>query len=310
LTDACYDVRSETIISTRRHIRDVTLNFRGRRPAAEADASTVAGPVSFLTYCPHSEHFVMAAGGEASIWRGRDGQPEAVISGLNGIFYPYEGPDGLEIKESTKGDDVPGPPDVGLLRRMADSCREITAVTVAEEAGPPVKDTGEANGVVYFGSEDGVMAVHDTYEGRVDYAMTIFEGERLIFIERLKGRYQGCPRPFVVASDSGKIALVKDPTDSVVDGMGIKTALLLWRCPGAGGLGLSRPPTFDRTMQLLAAAAEHADTVHVWDLKQPSLSRTPEEPVAALQVGAIGARDPRALRIAVPHIGVWGTERC
>eukprot|EP01052_Picozoa_sp_SAG31_P005009 SAG31_NODE_214_length_20084_cov_2.644684_13_plen_1136_part_00 len=272
VTDACYDVHTETIITTRKHIREVSLNFRGRRPAAEADASSTAGPITKLLYCPHTENLVMVAGVEASLWRGRDGCPEAVLTGLNGVFYPFEPEHPPRAEPETDVD-------------LSDGCQEITCAIVDEVAGDDVN--GEPAGLVYFGCETGDMAVHETNEGRRIYTMEIFREDRLLAIDRLRGSYQGAKRPFVVACESGKTALFV--TTSVVDGFGIKAVLLMWRCPSNSYLpGV----LFDRSLQYLVGAGKDTDTVYVWNLdsapskRRGALRHAPiEQPIAALTVG-------------------------
>jgi WD40 repeat protein len=74
VTDACYDVARQCIITTRKHIRDVTINKRGRIEASQAGSSTQAGAVSHVGYCRHTLHWIVVAVNEATIWRARDGR--------------------------------------------------------------------------------------------------------------------------------------------------------------------------------------------------------------------------------------------
>ena len=86
VTDACYDPSREAILTTRRHIRMVTMNVRGRVSASKAGVSTDAGPVSLVGLCAHTLHFLTVAGNEVTYWRCSDGRAEAVITGLAGTF--------------------------------------------------------------------------------------------------------------------------------------------------------------------------------------------------------------------------------
>ena len=181
VTDACYDPSREAILTTRRHIRMVTMNARGRVSASKAGVSTQAGAVSLVGFCPITLHFLTAAANEVTYWRCSDGRAESVITGLSGKIFPF-------IEHH-----VPG----SLAKD------EITAMVICNE-NKPLPD-GQPNADVVFASSGGEIAVHDTYEGKRLWTMPVFPGERLVFLKEIS--YSGGGQQFCCATEQGRLAI-------------------------------------------------------------------------------------------------------
>ena len=203
ITDACYDKARQSIITARRHIREVTINLRGHVSASQAGSSTDAGPITHVVYCPHTLHLIVCAANEATVWRARDGRPEAVITGLEGKFFPFE-----SNSDSAEAD--------GSVHRD-----EITALCLCDENIP--LPNGEPNATLIFGSAAGEIAAHDSYEGRKLWTMAIFEQEKIVLVQHVQHMERMC---YLIATEAGKLAFVRNK--ATINRIGTKAVDLCW----------------------------------------------------------------------------------
>ena len=233
VTDACYDPSREAILTTRRHIRMVTMNVRGRISASNAGVSTDAGSVSHVGLCAHTLHFLTVAGNEVTYWRCSDGRAEAVITGLHGKIFPF-------VEHHVAG---------SLAKD------EITAMVICTE-NKPLPD-GQPNADVVFASSGGEIAVHDTYEGKRLWTMPVFPGERLVFLKEIS--YSG-GQQFCCATSEGRLAIFHNI--QTVEGIGTKSIDYCWGMEERT-VGFVQ---YDEKLRYLAAMPTEAATIRVWDL--------------------------------------------
>ena len=239
VTDACYDPLHECILTTRKHIRAVTMNTRGRIDATQTGTSTQTGAVSEVGFCAHTLHFIVVAANEVTYWRASDGRAEAVITGLHGKIYPFAE---QHVAGSLEKD-------------------EVTAMVICTE-NKPLED-GEGNADVIFASSGGEIAVHDTYEGRKLWTMPVFPGERLVFLEQIA--HSGGVR-LLCGTDEGRFAIFRN--SQTVEGVGTKVIDYCW---GMEERNIARA-IYDEKLHLLAGMGVESSTIRVWELKPSGVS--------------------------------------
>lgn len=233
VTDATYDPSSEAILTTRRHIRNVTMNVRARISASKAGVSTNVGAVSHVGLCAHTLHFLTVAANEVTYWRCSDGRAEAVVTGLNGKIFPF-------IEHH-----VPG--------SLAND--EVTAMVICTE-NKPLPD-GQPNADVVFASSGGEIAVHDTYEGKRLWTMPVFPGDRLVFLKQIS--HSG-GQQFCCATAQGRLAIFQNI--QTVQGVGTKSIDYCWGMEERT-VGFVQ---YDEKLRYLAVMPAEAAIIRVWDL--------------------------------------------
>lgn len=241
ITDACYDPGRQAILTTRKHIRSVTMNVRGRISSDKAGVSTHAGPVSIVGFCAYSLHIMTVAGPECTYWRCSDGGTEAVITGLAGKTFPF-----IEAHKA-------GVPD-SLAKD------EITAMVICTE-NKPLPD-GQPNADVVFASSGGEIAVHDTYEGKRLWTMPVFPEERLVFLKQIP--HSGGLR-FCCGVADGRLAIFHSAQTVPAAGGGLVGTKIVDYCWGMEEKTVGHV-VYDEKLRLLAVMPTEASTIRVWDL--------------------------------------------
>jgi hypothetical protein len=132
---------------------------------------------------------------------------------------------------------------------------EVTALCVCDE-NIPLPD-GQPNARVVFGSADGELAVHDSYEGRRLWTMAVFPRERIVHLAHVSHGHGKC---FLVGTDQGKLAFVRN--SATIDGIGTKSMDICWTMEEKSLLC----GVHEAGLHLFATISVEAKAVHVWDV--------------------------------------------